>query len=254
MQKTRPVGEDDLTAYVDGELAEDRRALVEKWLEDHPDAKRRVQQDIEIRNTLQDALAPLADVPLPDRFRVDNVRASLRRENLFGLRRMAAVVALIAIGGAGGWFLRGNATVPTGAPTEIDQALAAYRVYVPEKLHPVEVSADARDHLGVWLGKRIGSPISIPDLTSEGLELVGGRLLPGTDGPAGQLMYQAADGSRVTLYLERGRGSESAFVFSRKGKVGALAWRSPELNFVLAGEMDRENLMRIAHVIYPVHL
>ncbi len=255
-QGTRPIGEDDLNAYVDGALDDARRALVEQWLRAHPDIRRRVEKDIEIARHLRETLAPLGDVSLPDRFRMENLRARRRQRWAGRLRQVAAAVVLVAISGAGGWILRGQLATGAGAApeTEVVAALAAHRVFVPEKLHPVEVSAKARDHLGTWLGNRLGRPVPIPDLTDEGLTLMGGRLLPGPDGPAGQLMYQTASGKRVTLYLQPTRGKASAFAFARKGDVGTLAWRSGRLDLVLTGPIARDELIRIAHVIRPAAL
>ncbi len=252
-RETRPIGEDDLNAYVDGELDEARHALVDQWLRSHPEIRRRIEKDMEIAQHLRETLAPLGDASLPDRFRIENIRAR-RQERWAGrLRRVAGAVVLIAISGAGGWVLRGQLATGAGAGpnSEITAALAAHRVFVPEKLHPVEVSAQARDHLGTWLGNRLGRPVPIPDLTDEGLTLMGGRLLPGPDGPAGQLMYRTASGKRVTLYLQPTRGKGKAFAFAREGEVGTLAWRSGKLDLVLTGPVARDELIRIAHVIRP---
>ena len=55
---------------------------------------------------------------------------------------------------------------------------------VVEVRHPVEVGGSERDHLQQWLSKRVGYQVSPPQLDKAGLKLVGGRLLPGPDGPA----------------------------------------------------------------------
>src|SRR5215211_2424076 len=47
-------------------------------------------------------------------------------------------------------------------------------------------------------------PITALNLSGEGLRLLGGRLLPSEAGPAALLMYEAADGSRASLYFSRG--------------------------------------------------
>jgi anti-sigma factor RsiW len=246
----RPIGEDDLTAYVDGELPSERRALVEKWLAVHPEDRARVTEDQQIKARLADSLAALADTSLPDQLRVDRILADRATRRMGGVRRMAAVVALVAASGAGGWVLRGATPAVEVAQSEVQAARVAYNVYVPEKLHPVEVSADAQVHLGKWLGNRLGAPVKIPDLGAQGLTLLGGRLLPGNDGqPAGQLMYETAGGERVTLYLQGGFGAETAFVFSRENDVGAFAWRSPDLAYVLTGAMTQDELLSIAHAI-----
>jgi anti-sigma factor RsiW len=128
-------------------------------------------------------------------------------------------------------------------------------VFVPEKLHPVEVSTESQGHLGKWLGNRLGALASIPDLGTERLTLLGGRLLSGNNGqPAGQLMYETAGGERMTLYLLGGYGEETAFMFSRQQNVGAFARRCPDLAYVLTGALAQVDLLNVAHAIQQWNL
>ena len=55
--------------------------------------------------------------------------------------------------------------------------------------HPVEVGADDEQHLVNWLSKRLGVKVRAPKLDDAGMSLVGGRLLPGENGPVAQFMY-----------------------------------------------------------------
>jgi anti-sigma factor RsiW len=249
-RNNRPVGQDDLTAYVDGELNEERRALVEDWLASHPDDMQQVKADMAIRAEMLAALEPLADESLPDRFRVETLKAGLAARRWQGLRRLVAVLALVAVSGAAGWLARGG--LPGGAaPMDgAERALAAYRVFVPEKLHPVEVSASSLEHLGTWLGNRIGMPIDIPDLSGLGLTLVGGRLLPGNIGPAGLLMYQNDAGERLTLFIQMSTGGESDFVYAEDGDIQMVAWRSEDLAYVLTGPVSKASLTMYATRIH----
>ena len=103
------------------------------------------------------------------------------------LAAAAAVVAFL-VGGAAGWVARGaSAAAPSSFDTFTADALEAYKLYVVEVRHPVEVPGSERAHLTQWLSKRLGSELRIPDLQSIGLKLVGGRLLPGPTGGRGLL-------------------------------------------------------------------
>ena len=76
-------------------------------------------------------------------------------------------------------------------PTEfVRQAAGVHAVYQPEQRHPVEVGAARQDHLVQWLSKRLGRPLKVPVLSTQGFELVGGRLLPGDASARAQFMYQ----------------------------------------------------------------
>ena len=74
----------------------------------------------------------------------------------------------LAVGGAAGWFGHAARQVPTVtlARTEpaTDDAVAAFRTYVVEAVHPVEVRADEKPHLVTWLSKRLGRAVTTPDL------------------------------------------------------------------------------------------
>jgi len=169
--------------------------------------------------------------------------------------KIAAVVALVALGTATGWYARGPGTTLVVQADEVQAALAAHRIFAVDMARPVEISADGRDLLGTWLGARIGNPIQIPDLSAQGLELIGGRLLAGQDGrPAGQLMYEDADGMRVTLFLQLGYGDDTAFAFAQQGPDATLAWRSPELAYVLTGPVDRDQLINLAGLVHQANL
>ena len=49
----RPISEDDLTAYLDGELSEERRALVEAWLARNSAAAERLAHDRAVAERLR---------------------------------------------------------------------------------------------------------------------------------------------------------------------------------------------------------
>ncbi len=69
----RPIGEDDLHAFVDGRLDPGRRAGVEAWLAAHPEAAARVAADREVRDRLRARLAPVSEEPIPARLRIANL-------------------------------------------------------------------------------------------------------------------------------------------------------------------------------------
>jgi anti-sigma factor RsiW len=129
-------------------------------------------------------------------------------------------------------------------------ANAAYRTYVVEVAHPVEVASAQEAHLLQWLSRRLGKPLSAPDLTPFGYKLMGGRLLPGTDSAAAQLMYDDASGKRLTLYVRAAPGSETAFRFQRDGDAATFAWIDQGFGFAVTAPATREELLPIAEAVY----
>jgi anti-sigma factor RsiW len=132
------------------------------------------------------------------------------------------------------------------------RAARAHLVYSPEVRHPVEVEAKDRDHLVKWLSKRLDYPLKVPVLSTEGFELLGGRLLPGGDGPVAQFMYQDATGKRLTLYVSRSKKGEplTAFRFAREGNVSVFYWVDDDCGYALSGDLDKPVLARVASAVY----
>lgn len=248
----RPLTDEDLSAYVDGEIDPDRRSEVESALAADTEAAAKVAAYRRQVQALHELFDPVLAEPTPGRLTA-TARARPRRPALARIAwRAAAAVALVALGGGLGWSLRGT---PLGETPQlralVDQAALAHVIYVPEVRHPVEVEAKEEAHLVGWLSKRMGATIRAPKLGSLGYQLVGGRMLPDPSGPAAQFMYQDTNGRRVTLYVRLNRSARTtAFRFATDLGVELFYWLDGPLGYALVGEMDREALMRLAHAVY----
>lgn len=254
MSYRTPITEADLHAYVDGQLTDSRRREVEAYLAEHPHEAATVERDIEIRRELHALYDPVLSEPLPPPLDV-------RPRRLFAVgARLAAVLAWLVLGAAGGWALK-TATAPSldtpPVPMALDQDLVrpaafAHQIYTTEKAHPVEVSARDEQHLVDWLSQRLRSPIRAPNLAGAGFELVGGRLLPSTNRMAAQFMYQRADGVRVTLYIRRGdwAGERALFGYARHDNVGTFYWVDGELGYALSGSLSRQDLLTLSELVH----
>ncbi|HXS52831.1 MAG TPA: anti-sigma factor [Usitatibacter sp.] len=133
------------------------------------------------------------------------------------------------------------------------RAARAHLVYTPEVRHPVEVDAKQQDHLVKWLSKRLDLPLKVPVLTQEGFELLGGRLLPGGEGPVAQFMYQDSAGKRLTLYVTPAKKAEqklTSFRFAQEGNVSVFYWMDDDCGYALSGEMDKGTLAKVATLVY----
>ena len=170
-----PVTEDELHAYIDNELPAERRGDVEAWLATHPDDAERVQSWRSMAEMLHARYDAVANEPVPKRLELDRL-AREPRKWIYGTIA-AALVAFVAGGGAG-WLAHDVAASPSVFQNFTVDALDAYRLYVVEVRHPVEVPGDERAHLQAWLTKRCGWTVRAPELGATGLKLVGGRLLP----------------------------------------------------------------------------
>jgi len=248
-----PVNEADLQAYADGRLTAERRALVEAWLATRPEEAERVAAYQRLGKEVRTAYEAMLSEPVPERL----AQAATRR---FAWRQAAAIAGWIALGVAlgapAGWQLRPERPVAQAAPEGTliaRRAAVAHATYSPEVRHPVEVGADDEQHLVNWLSKRLGIKVRAPKLDEAGMSLVGGRLLPGENGPVAQFMYQSQNGKRLTLYVrtEASHNRETAFRYARENNVGVFYWIDREVGYACASaDLSKDELLRVANLVY----
>ncbi|HEU0187401.1 MAG TPA: anti-sigma factor [Gallionellaceae bacterium] len=246
---TQQISEAELQAYVDGQLEPQRHAEVERWLAESPDHAECVAAYQRQNDALHALFDPVLDEPVPVRLQ------PAQRRHWFAapLMRYAAAVAWVALGGMLGWALHGmQAQRPAPGLALAHQAALAHVVYTPEVRHPVEVGADQEAHLVTWLSKRLGSNVKVPHLGEAGYELMGGRLLPGSSGPAAQFMYQDARGQRLTLYVrtDASANAETAFRYARENNLGVFYWMDGPFGYALSGELGKAELLQVAQLVY----
>ena len=263
---THAIDEQLLSAWVDGELdaRPDERERVEAWLRDHPQDAARVRRWAADRDALRARLAPMLDEPVPARLRA-LVRGGPAAAGPW--RRAAAAAGLLLAGGVlGAWLGRhygpapaapvlaaAPASAPAPAAAWVQRAAYAHEVYTPEPRHAVEVRAQ-EEHLARWLTRRIDAPVKLFDLHEQGFELVGGRLLPDGAGKSAQLMYQDAQGLRITVYLRKPDApTDAAFRYERQGDVGVFYWVEAGAGYALVGALPKEQLLALAESIYRQH-
>ena len=245
-----PIGEDDLQAHIDGRLAEEARERIDAYLAEHPEMREQMALDRAHRDGLRARLAAKFAEPIPPRLRVANIRAAQRREWQQRARAVAVALAIFAAGAASGWTARQVALPGAQVATVAGNAVSAYRTFVVEVVHPVEVDAAHEAHLLRWLSKRLGRPLAAPDLSKFGYRLMGGRLLPAGGAAAAQLMYDDARGGRLTVYVEAGEGGETGFRFRRQGNAATFAWIDRGFGFAVTATASREQLLPIADAVY----
>lgn len=246
-----PVTEDELHAYVDGELPADRREAVASWLAEHPEEAALVAAWRAQAEAIRARYGAIAEEPVPQRLHIDQVmRNGASRRSWMAIAAAAAVVAFM-VGGAAGWLAHGaSAAAPTTLDTITAAALEAHELYVVEVRHPVEVPGNERAHMTKWLTKRVGHEQHVPDLDGIGLKLVGGRLLPGPGGAAAFYMYESGSGERFTLYCSKLRAAETALRFESGERFDAFTWIEGGVGYVVSGPQGRDRLEHVTKRIY----
>ncbi|MGN6770806.1 MAG: anti-sigma factor family protein [Rhizobiaceae bacterium] len=251
-REQRKITEYDLHAYADGALEQAARAAVEAHIRQDPSAAEDVAYWRRQNEALRKLYGNVAAEPVPPRLDAYRIERESRTNAGHWIRMTAAAVLLVAAGGTAGWYGR-DVLVPP-APLQqslVDEAMEAHRIYSNEVVHPVEVRANEKDHLRAWLSKRLDRALTIPDLRAEGLNLVGGRLLPAANGPAAQFMYEDDAGHRVTLYIVPAKeGRETSFRYATLDQLEAFFWTDEAVSCALVGQLPRDRLHEIATQTY----
>ncbi len=253
IDRDSPVTEEELHAYVDSELPADRLEAVTAWLAAHPEQAALVAAWRAQAEAIRARYGAVADEPVPERLKLD----SLLRQGRSSRRGWTAIaaaasVAAFLIGGGLGWVAHGAATgTPNNFDTITADALEAYKLYVVEVRHPVEVPGNERPHMTQWLTKRLGYQQYIPDLKSMGLKLVGGRLLPGPIGAAAAFyMYEGASGERFTVYSAPATAQETALRYKEGDRFSAFYWVDDKHAYVVSGPADKDRLKTVTKAIW----
>ena len=264
---TNAMNQDEMHALVDRCQPEAQdQALAALDLTD-PQAAETLRAWIRQRAGLHALHRSVLNEPIPASLRYTVGRLAVMQKNINRSWQQAGIAASVVLAFGVGWISHGHladhqtpvALAVNGLAQHefVRQASFAHAVYLPEKRHPVEVTAAEQDHLVQWLSKRLGKPLKVPKLSEQGYELVGGRLLPGDIGARAQFMFQNEQGQRITLYLgaidpksEKVAQDEMRFRYQSEGASSSFYWSDQGFGYALTGEVNREKLMALATLVY----
>ncbi|MER9586864.1 anti-sigma factor [Mesorhizobium sp. M0276] len=251
----RDFSERDIHMALDGELPSDERAAYEAWLDANPEMKAKSARFTADRTALQAAFAGVLDEPVPARLRKvvlgeAPVKVAMPRSRWW----LAAAAAVLVVAGGLGGYLAGIDGIGLENPAEdrlAEQAIAAHVVFAAEKRHAVEVPASDKDHLETWLSNRVGLKLVAPDLTANGFQLVGGRLLPAGESKAAMLLYEDDKGQRISLFVtaQSAENAKGTYASAEDGPR-AVYWLDKGYGCAVVGSLPREQLAIVAKSAY----
>ena len=248
-EQDRPITEQELHAYVDGQLDTIRHGEVEAYIAQHPEVAQKVKNFQAYNQGLHD----LFDASLQEEVPPGLTAKPRAKRTAMPYLQVAAMLGALAVGTVFGWISRGSMdSSPQPIMAMVNDAFASHAVYTPEVRHPVEVTRDQEQHLVTWLSKRLNTPVRAPALNTLGYELLGGRLLSSEGEPAAQFMYENAQGQRLTLFVRHKKTAESqtAFRYASQDNVQGFYWIDGDLGYALIGEIDKDIISDAAHLVY----
>jgi anti-sigma factor RsiW len=247
-----PIDENDLHAYIDGQLDPKRRLSAELYLAQNPEAAQRVADYQRQREAIRAAFAACeAAEPLPSELSLARIVAQRARGPHGRWLIAASVVLALGVGFAGGWFLR-NPFPPERAQQALalleQEALTSHIVYAVDRRHPIEVPGSETPHLQQWLSNRLDRTVVAPDLSALGYTLIGGRLLATErGGAAALLMYDDSNHHRISLLVRPMTPTLQAPEASiQKDGVNGRAWIGNGLGVAVLSTIPQSDLAPLA--------
>lgn len=244
----KPITEDDLHAYVDGLLDEDRRAEVSTYFDAHPDVAARFVRYGDHRAQIRAALDPVSDEPVPTRLNLAHIMTARRSRRAPRWQSAAAAVFLLVAGGAGGWGLHGARQLPSGGVVALArEATDNFVTFASDTVRPVELRSDNVAELVEWATQRIGRKPILPDLSKSGYRMMGGRIVSTPHGAGLMLMYDNDRGSRLVM-LSRPMtiDQNQAMTPHARGNVDGWSWASSGMGYSLVGSLSLDELHPLA--------
>ncbi|WP_040268763.1 anti-sigma factor family protein [Pseudomonas rhodesiae] len=232
-----PPNEHDLHAYVDHQLSEDDRRALDTWLATHPEVAAQVQAWQQDAHALRAALGGALQQPANPQLDPALIRQRVRHNTRRHLATAALLLVAVSLGGWGGWQAR-EATQPPLQP--MADAMQAFRLFAQDGILPADYRAQDSGTMQAWLDRYFQQAQRLPDLSQSGFTPVSGRLLTTDQGAAAMVLYQDAQGRRISFYI-RPPGPDNGFLPRGSRTADGLQaqyWSGGGYNYAVVSPVD----------------
>ena len=232
-----PPNEHDLHAYVDHQLSEDDRRALDTWLATHPEVAAQVQAWQQDAHALRAALGGALQQPANPQLDPALIRQRVRHNTRRHLATAALLLVAVSLGGWGGWQAR-EATQPPLQP--MADAMQAFRLFAQDGILPADYRAQDSGTMQAWLDRYFQQAQRLPDLSQSGFTPVSGRLLTTDQGAAAMVLYQNAQGRRISFYI-RPPGPDNGFLPRGSRTADGLQaqyWSGGGYNYAVVSPVD----------------
>ena len=246
--------DEDLGAFIDGELDEKRDIAIAALIASSPELSQRVERLILDKDMIARVYGPLIERPIPDAMRqiVTGYRPApklaapwlARAPRRFLPAAMALAAAIVAavfvypvLSGGGGDPLVAEAL-----------AVRSGQVHAERQFAEADISAEAtRDGL---VQAALAVPVKVPNLEKAGFKLIAISAYPDKGGrEALQLSYRGPTGVLFTMYMRPTAGGDR-FEMSTRRNMQVCVWQNDALSVVMLGEMPAHEMLKVATATY----
>jgi anti-sigma factor RsiW len=238
------ISDDDLHAYIDGALTQERALLVRNALAADPALAERAALFAADKAMFKAVYAPLAQRPVPAEWIARaqrQARPQPRPQTYWRQASAIAAVLLVVAMGPLAWRYYQPA-----AGTDVVQVALDAREGSPTGLRHAVTDADLKtDRYRTALRQAVASNVHIPDLSRMGYRLQGLHLYD----KAAEILYRGPQNQLFTLYVGRSDGSARFDQFARRG-LRVCIWQDDQISTVMAGDVSAAAMQRLATLSY----
>ncbi len=252
----REIEERDLLAHVDGRLAPERRRAVERWLDERPHERARLEAYARQNEALRRELGGVAAEPVPPALRavVEGTPPPGGRARRRPTRTAvaAALATLVCLSGGLGWWL-GQRADEHGRARDFVAALSALPPPPAEAGAPLQATGPGAAAPLDWFEQTIAMDLRAPDLGEAGWRLQRRDLVDVDGRPTVRLGYVDRRGRELDVYLRKrwsATRGEPRIAITDHGEVRAAHWYDGPLVWAVVGDLpaaELEHLGRRAH-------
>jgi anti-sigma factor RsiW len=246
MTQRTAFGDEELSAYIDGELDPARRLEIERLLETDTALAERIAAFASDKALLREIYAPLAERPVPPSWQARIESYETSRPASFSYRSLAAIAATLLLAVVCIGIAVRFAAVPQKSDI-IAEAMAAQRGGVAPQS---SLATSARDVASRSISQALAMRLKAPDLSRMGYRLAAVNIYAGARGnqPV-ELLYRNGRNEAFTLYLRRPVGPPRFDQF-KEGRERVCIWQDDVLGTVMLGEMSAPEMQRLASLSY----
>ena len=235
MNNPHPIPDEDLHAYIDGELEQERAMAVRNALAQDSALAERAALFAADKAMLKAVYGPLEKLPLPSGW-VRRLQEPPRVWKMAG----AIAAALLVLLGSVVWL---HYAARTG--DVIEEALNARAGITAGQRQVIPVAEGQDRRYDGMLAQAVALHVRVPDLGQMGYKL---RRLE-FYGNAAELLYRGPQNRVFTLYIRRSDGSTRFDQFDRKG-LRVCIWQDDQISTVMAGDIPAAAMQRLVALSY----
>ncbi|MCB1500857.1 MAG: anti-sigma factor [Bauldia sp.] len=252
-----PDSDEELTAYLDGELGSNARDALDRRLASEPALRARLAA-LETGRPPSEPFDILLDAAPVERLEAmlaatttpTPSRPARSPRGVF-LQAIAAAIALVVLGGAIGFLLARSVTPVNVAEVPNWRAVVADYValYTPDTFALAPSDPEAYAARLKALGDGLGLALAPDTVALPGLDLRGALLLKYDGKPLGQVAYLSSEYGPVAFCIIRNGRDDAPPAFEERQGKNVVFWNRDGRGYLVIGAVPRESLETFAETL-----